>query len=458
MSNDIEKGKELLRKQDIEDKRTKKIEVLHGEMLALSRGEGLQYYFEEPGIGSELYTLLQCKPGMSSGQRISNFVTLLKQFTGGNKDFEDILSAYGLLEGFIEKGENLNLTQRRRRYNGFDINSYFPDNDIEEEAKKAVGRLEKSQYKIIKNFCKKVIKKSTADYDIAELIDTLIKAPAKPDLPNFSETAAYMEWRSFWAESTSPESTLMTKTDSIPTSSILIQRVHPPADQRNEYPGPGAPSSLNPLQIWHPNSPTPETMPGWSPNRRTFNSGEHIAHITLNSIVNNPDIGDERNFMGISEKNMNDPWSSNLEVRPNREYFIRMYVHNNSLERLDMRAEGVRARVKLPTVAGYHANFYGCIMTNSATPSFIEDGARMWSDKEFNMVYVPDSACFYNKHFTEGIALSNKLFTDEGVLLGYNALDGCIPGGLRHAGYLSFLVKVEFIKIEPHHWSELTFI
>src|SRR5664280_2316069 len=53
----------------------------------------------------------------------------------------------------------------------------------------------------------------------------------------------------------------------------------------------------------------PSALFAWGPIRDTFTMEHPADHITFNSITNNPNIGDERNFVGIRESGTANQWS-----------------------------------------------------------------------------------------------------------------------------------------------------
>lgn len=67
----------------------------------------------------------------------------------------------------------------------------------------------------------------------------------------------------------------------------------------------------------------------------------------LNSITNNSNYGDERDFVMIKESTAPDSaWSSTATAQPGKEYTVRMYVHNNAAD-TNLVAENVRASASI---------------------------------------------------------------------------------------------------------------
>jgi len=189
----------------------------------------------------------------------------------------------------------------------------------------------------------------------------------------------------------------------------------------------------------------------WGPNRQTFTVANPAPFITFNSITDNPHIGDERNFVGARERGTNNLWSSNLQVQRGREYVIRLYVHNNAADNLGLVAENVRALVNVPTATGRSHTINGGIESSNATPQRVWDNTTLWANEDFNLYIVPGTIMFHNNHFTNGVALSDNLFTSNGALLGWTALDGRIPGCFRYDGVVTFVVRPQFAEQAPQY-------
>lgn len=189
----------------------------------------------------------------------------------------------------------------------------------------------------------------------------------------------------------------------------------------------------------------PATLYAWGPNRPTFTIEQPADHVTFNSITNNPNIGDERNFVGIRESGTNSQWTDNMNVQNGKEYTVRVYVHNNAAANLNKVAENVTAKVNLPTTTGKSIQVDGQISSTNASPTEVWDQANFKSAEDFNLAYVAGSLKYENNAFgAAGTPISESVFTNTGAKLGYDKLDGKIPGCFQYAGYLTFKVKPQF--------------
>lgn len=189
----------------------------------------------------------------------------------------------------------------------------------------------------------------------------------------------------------------------------------------------------------------PASLFAWGPDRPTYTIDNPADHITFNSITNNSNIGDERNFVGIRENGTNTGWSDDITVQPGKEYVVRLFVHNNAASSLNLVAENVTAKVNLPTTTAKSIQVNGFINSTNASPVEVYDHAIMNSDKDFNLAYQANTLKYFtNASGANGFDIPESVFTSAGAKLGYDKLDGKIPGCFQYSGYLTFIVKPQF--------------
>ncbi len=176
----------------------------------------------------------------------------------------------------------------------------------------------------------------------------------------------------------------------------------------------------------------------------TFTMDRPANYVTFDSITDNPNYGDERNFLTIKpvEDQENQSWTDQITVEEGKEYNVRIYVHNNAAANLGLAAKDVTCRVVLP---GHTNNdeieIKGYITSANSKPLEINDNATfLCPDENIKMAYVSGSASYTNNIFTGGIELSDQIVSD-GAMLGYEALDGNIPGCTKYTGIVIFRVK-----------------
>ena len=185
----------------------------------------------------------------------------------------------------------------------------------------------------------------------------------------------------------------------------------------------------------------------WGPtDRATFTEQNPAPYVTFNSITNNTNYGDERNFALVKDaaSTSADDWKDTLTVEAGKEYLVRIYVHNNAGQNLNLVAENTRASVNLPTSTAKSIEINSFISADNATPKKVWDQVTLNSDKDFNLAYIAGSAEYINNLFPQGVSLGENLFTSPGALLGYEKLDGKIPGCFKYSGIVTFKVKPQF--------------
>jgi uncharacterized repeat protein (TIGR01451 family)/LPXTG-motif cell wall-anchored protein len=186
----------------------------------------------------------------------------------------------------------------------------------------------------------------------------------------------------------------------------------------------------------------PATLFAWGPSRLPFTMAVPATYVTFDSITDNPNYGDERNFVTIKDASdtTSGGWTDDITVANGKEYYVRMYVHNNAAANLNLVAQDVTAKFNIPTYSAKRIQIDGYLSSTNANPNEIWDQAVFSGSDTFNIQYENGSATYTNNVFTSGIAIPDTI-TSTGALLGYNQLDGKIPGCLQYSGLVIFKVK-----------------
>lgn len=196
----------------------------------------------------------------------------------------------------------------------------------------------------------------------------------------------------------------------------------------------------------------PAALLAWGPDRPTYTIEHPADHVTFNSITNNPAHGDERNFVQVKESTAsNSTYKENVSLAAGKEYTIFMYYHNNAATNLNASgkgiAKGVNAKAQIPAIVKSGSNgtkAVGYINASNASPKSVWDDIS-FSNKtggDIALRYVPGSATIHNKGKINGSKLSDSIVT-SGAPLGYNSLNGVVPGCEQFAGYVTFKVKAD---------------
>lgn len=203
---------------------------------------------------------------------------------------------------------------------------------------------------------------------------------------------------------------------------------------------------------------------GYGPNRPVFdwnNTADRVGSLNgpvLNSFINTPVYGDERAFVDGKDSSVTQPggFQDQIPVQAGNEYLIRMYVHNNANQTTNDAAHNyigvakdTKVRFKiLPGMAnGNEITGYisadNAIDRNGNPLRQVYDTVNLKNDKSaFELQYVKGSAKIENQAHPSGLALSDDIVSDNGVQIGFNQMDGNLPGCFEFSAYVTIRVKV----------------
>ena len=192
-------------------------------------------------------------------------------------------------------------------------------------------------------------------------------------------------------------------------------------------------------------------------DRATFTMKNPATYPVFNSITDNPTIGDERDFVRVGQINADVTSMSNeVEVIPGKQYLVYIYFHNNASSTFNDAAHnhsgvatGARVSTLFPTVlkAGEKGKVAATITANNTNPLSVWDEAYFTtkSNKVF-LNYVSGSAKIYNDYQANGSIMPSNIFSEEGTLIGLNALNGVIPGCEQYHGVITYVVEAKELK------------
>ncbi len=185
----------------------------------------------------------------------------------------------------------------------------------------------------------------------------------------------------------------------------------------------------------------------YGPERQTFTMAEPADYVTFNSITDNPVLGDERNFVRISEADTTNTFEDEVKLQPGKTYEVYIGYHNNAKSRLNQTgvgiARGAKVAVQYPTVVtpAEKGTISAIISAVNANPEEVWDEAFVTSDTDITLNYEVGSARVYNDWGTNGAILSTALFSEEGTYLGLNELNGLLPGCAEYSGHIIIRFK-----------------
>ena len=163
-------------------------------------------------------------------------------------------------------------------------------------------------------------------------------------------------------------------------------------------------------------------------------------------------MGNEHNFVGAREytginAGKENVWKGNeIWVEDGKTYIIRLFVHNNNPNGMDAVAEDVHVSFHIPEYSSRSIQVNGFISSSNATPQKYWDYVDFLSDVPFHLEYMLGSALLENNGIgaAGGLQLSDDIIYSGGIPIGYDALDGRIPGCFQYDAYITIEVKAVY--------------
>ena len=215
----------------------------------------------------------------------------------------------------------------------------------------------------------------------------------------------------------------------------------------------------------------------WGPSERpTYTNQSPADYATFNSITDNVAVGDERNFVRVKEAGTEDHYTDEVKIEPGKEYEVYIYYQNNAGS--DTNSSGVGLALLTRVAATYPAKVskdadgtltgeitwkYVTSKTDTAHDGKVWDEAYLKTDYD-NVVlrYKPGSAKIHNGGEANGSVLSTNLFSENGTYIGYNLLNGVVPGCAEYSGHITYTLVAEkvdssfnkMVSLDGENWSE----
>ena len=168
----------------------------------------------------------------------------------------------------------------------------------------------------------------------------------------------------------------------------------------------------------------------------------------FNSFINTPSYGDERAFADARRTDQT-ALGSYKNVLPDvtegaSEIVIRTYVHNNASTSTNASGLGIakdaKVRIALPSATSNVLRARSYISASNA--ALVEDTVDFTAAGNFKLEYIDGSAIMYNNGpFKDGTPLSDNIVT-TGAAIGYDALNGDLPGCFDYEAVVQIRVKV----------------
>ena len=197
----------------------------------------------------------------------------------------------------------------------------------------------------------------------------------------------------------------------------------------------------------------PAGLLAWGPARTTYTMEHPADHVVFNSITDNPVHGDERNFVQVRNLTDNGKFGENVTLTPGKEYEVYVFYHNNAATDMNSAAHNyagiakdayMRAELPASVAAGATGRVNGYVGASNASPKEVWDEAYMTNSTAgaMDLRIVAGSAKITSNGAVNGKTLPDSLFT-SGTKIGYNALDGTLPGCTQYSGYVTYRFKAD---------------
>ena len=193
----------------------------------------------------------------------------------------------------------------------------------------------------------------------------------------------------------------------------------------------------------------PAAVFAWGPSRPTFSGATPATYPVFNSMVDNPQVGDERNFVRIREAGVGN-YGNQVTLEPGKVYEVSVYFHNNAASNLNASGQGqaknATLKMEVPNVVtgGVNAALTGTISASNTNPSSVWDEAygKNTTNADIALRYVSGTAKFTSNGAINGQQLPDSLFT-TGANLGYDSQNGEVPGCNQYSGFVTFKLRVD---------------
>ena len=196
----------------------------------------------------------------------------------------------------------------------------------------------------------------------------------------------------------------------------------------------------------------PTVTLAWGPDRPTYTQEVPADHVTFNSITNNPKWGDERNFMRIRDIAANESFGDSENLQAGKQYEVIILYHNNAASNLNDSGVGIAknayARTEIPAIVRSGASnvkAMSYVGASNANPTSVYDDISLnnSTNADIALRYVKGTAKLTNNGAANGSTISENLFSSNGIALGFDSLNGTLPGCDHYSGYITYTVVAD---------------
>lgn len=173
------------------------------------------------------------------------------------------------------------------------------------------------------------------------------------------------------------------------------------------------------------------------PSRVMYSSPDDIAGVVLNSLNNYSDMN-EAEFVGI-RADAESGYKREMLIEPGCDYEVRIFYHNDANEdSFESNGTKVRAYYSKSVDIGSEGIISAALASENAETPLIWDGIRLSSSEALPLSYKIASAKIQNRWKSNGHILPQTFFSEDGVFIGADELNGVLPAG--DMGQVTFII------------------
>ena len=161
-------------------------------------------------------------------------------------------------------------------------------------------------------------------------------------------------------------------------------------------------------------------------------------HPVLNQIGNNPEIGNESQFLKVRDISSSNGLRT-LTVNPGQELALTAYFDNGA-NKPSLAANNTRIQFAVPSGRAKDFTIKATLSADNTQPKSLTDQVDVNSTEAVQLSVEAGSVRLWNNQL-RGAAISDEAYK-SGTQLGYDKLDGVLPGGPAYSGYVTLKVKV----------------
>lgn len=223
------------------------------------------------------------------------------------------------------------------------------------------------------------------------------------------------------------------------TVAVYVNRSRPEVDRQPAALAPGGAQPIVEMRIGG----------DWGPDRKTFTTEHPSTYAVLNSIVDNPAYGDERNYVRLKHSDeSSSSYTDRLNVNPGDVLTAYVYVANNCSDD--------QAAYPAATIHGLEAELMASdtgnqvaieVLLRGRNATEVWDGARVHADESIRLLPIRGTAVMHTPY--GDFDLDDVGFgSGKPMALGARGQDGeygvgRAPSGMQlGAGYLNFQLQV----------------